>query len=157
MYEKEGVVAPVHKERHAFENGDYVTFSEVRGMTEINDCPPMEVNVLCPHRFSVKLPEKYGDRGIGGIATEVKIPKKIEFDDATEVVELAEKKNGLLAKPLKEVDREVISLLSCTSSGSLCPMQSVIGSIAAQEVIKVNYRFCCYTNSKSIRYPVCYE
>ncbi|XP_075741766.1 ubiquitin-like modifier-activating enzyme 1 [Rhipicephalus microplus] len=174
---QEGVVAPVHKERHAFEDGDYVTFSEVRSMTEINDCPPMEVNVLCPHRFSVKLPEKYGDRGIGGIATEVKIPKKIEFDpefvtcssrnadrhaqlhlgfqalhafqeahhglprpwdvdDATEVVELAEKKNGLLAKPLKEVDREVISLLSCTSSGSLCPMQSVIGSIAAQEVIK---------------------
>ncbi|KAL1476493.1 hypothetical protein MTO96_018481 [Rhipicephalus appendiculatus] len=182
---QQGVVAPVHKARHGFEDGDHVTFSEVRGMTEINDCPPMEVKVLCPHRFSVQLPVKYGDRGIGGIATEVKIPKDIKFkplkeslldpefvtcnsadadrdaqlhlgfqalhafeeahmrlprpwdvDDAMEVIELAKEKNALQANPLKLVDERVLTLLSCASFGSLCPMQSVIGSIAAQEVIK---------------------
>ncbi|XP_049268865.1 ubiquitin-like modifier-activating enzyme 1 [Rhipicephalus sanguineus] len=183
--QKQGVVATVHKARHGFEDGDYVTFSEVRGMTEINDCPPTEVKVLCPHRFSVQLPAKCADCGIGGIATEAKIPKDIKFkplkeslldpefvtcgsananrdaqlhlgflalhafeeahqrlprpwqvDDAMEVVELAKEKNALQAKPLKELDERILTLLSCVSSGSLCPMQSVIGSIAAQEVIK---------------------
>ncbi|XP_049268864.1 ubiquitin-like modifier-activating enzyme 1 [Rhipicephalus sanguineus] len=183
--QKQGVVATVHKARHGFEDGDYVTFSEVRGMTEINDCPPMEVKVLCPHRFSVQLPANYADCGIGGIATEVKIPKDVKFkplkesllnpefvtcnsasadhdaqlhlgfqalhafeeahqqlprpwdvDDAMEVVEFAKKMNALQAKPLKELDERILTLLSCVSSGSLCPMHSVIGSIAAQEVMK---------------------
>ncbi|KAL1476491.1 hypothetical protein MTO96_018479 [Rhipicephalus appendiculatus] len=164
MYEKQGVVTTSHKARHGFEDGDYVTFSEVRGMTEINDCPPMEVKVLSQHRFSVTA--KYnGITGTGGIATEYKMPKDIKFIapaqlhlgfqalhafqeahqqlprpwnmyEAAEVVQLAKEKNALQTNRLKEVDERILTLLSCVSSGSLCPMQSVIGSIAAQEVIK---------------------
>ncbi|KAL1479141.1 hypothetical protein MTO96_034839 [Rhipicephalus appendiculatus] len=194
---QQGVVTTLHKARHGFEDGDYVTFSEVRGMTEINDGPPMEVIVLSPHRFSVMA--KYnGITGTGGIATEYKMPKDMTFKllkesllnpefvlcdsanadrgaqlhlgfqalhafqethqrlprpwdvesclrrslivrtqrDAAEVVQLAKDKNVLQANPLKEVDEGILALLSCVSSGSLCPMQSVIGSIAAQEVMK---------------------
>ncbi|KAL1469914.1 hypothetical protein MTO96_040780, partial [Rhipicephalus appendiculatus] len=77
-YEKQGVVTTLHKARHGFEDGDYVTFSDVRGMTEINDGPPMEVIVLSPHRFSVMA--KYnGITGTGGIATEYKMPKDMNF------------------------------------------------------------------------------
>lgn len=32
--------------RHGFESGDYVTFTEVQGMTELNGCQPIEIKVL---------------------------------------------------------------------------------------------------------------
>lgn len=32
--------------RHGFESGDYVTFTEVQGMTELNGCQPVEIKVL---------------------------------------------------------------------------------------------------------------
>uniref|UniRef100_A0A6Q2YYV8 E1 ubiquitin-activating enzyme n=1 Tax=Esox lucius TaxID=8010 RepID=A0A6Q2YYV8_ESOLU len=32
--------------RHGFESGDFVTFTEVQGMTELNGCPPVEIKTL---------------------------------------------------------------------------------------------------------------
>lgn len=32
--------------RHGFESGDYVTFTEIKGMTELNGCQPVEIKVL---------------------------------------------------------------------------------------------------------------
>ena len=32
--------------RHMFDDGDFVTFSEVQGMTELNGCSPKEIKVL---------------------------------------------------------------------------------------------------------------
>ncbi|XP_065306380.1 ubiquitin-like modifier-activating enzyme 1 isoform X2 [Dermacentor albipictus] len=133
---EKGEVKTLDKVRHGFEDGDYVKFSEVRGTPEINNCPPTEVKVLCPHTFSVKLATKFGEYAIGGVATEVKMPKDIKFDDAAVVVQLAKEKNALQANPLDKVDEKLLTTLSCVSAGSLCPMQAVIGSIAAQEVIK---------------------
>ena len=34
------------KSKHNFEDGDYVTFSEVEGMTELNSLPPTQVSVI---------------------------------------------------------------------------------------------------------------
>lgn len=31
--------------RHGLEDGDYVTFSEVQGMTELNGCKPIMIKV----------------------------------------------------------------------------------------------------------------
>ncbi|KAH7969257.1 ubiquitin-like modifier-activating enzyme 1 [Rhipicephalus sanguineus] len=181
----EGVVTCLDKMRHGFEDGDYVTFSEVKGMTEINNCPPMKVKVLGPDTFSVGDTTQFGDYTLGGVATQVKMPKDVKFksfqesvaepdfvmsdfakmsrppqlhlgfmalhefqrlhsrlprpwnkEDAEEVVRLAKEKNAKLATPLDNVDETVITTLSYVSSGSLCPMQAVIGSIAAQEVMK---------------------
>lgn len=41
-----GVVTCLDEARHGFENGDYVTFTEVQGMTELNGCQPVEIKVL---------------------------------------------------------------------------------------------------------------
>ncbi|KAL1419976.1 hypothetical protein MTO96_024769 [Rhipicephalus appendiculatus] len=181
----EAVVTCLDKTRHGFEDGDYVTFSEVKGMTEINNSPPMKVKVLGPDTFSVGDTTQFGDYVIGGVATQVKMPKDIKFksfkesmaepdfvmsdfakmsrppqlhlgfqalhefqrahsrpssaleQDAEEVVRLAKQKNAALAEPLDDVDEKVITTLSYVSAGSLCPMQAVIGSIVAQEVMKV--------------------
>ena len=43
--EEEGVVAALDEVRHGLEDGDYVTFSEVEGMTELNGCKPMKIKV----------------------------------------------------------------------------------------------------------------
>ncbi|KAH7967635.1 hypothetical protein HPB52_001512 [Rhipicephalus sanguineus] len=75
----EGVVTCLEALRHGFEDGDYVAFSEVKGMTEINNCPPMKVKVLGPDTFSVGDTTQFGDYVIGGVATQVKMPKDIKF------------------------------------------------------------------------------
>lgn len=43
--EKEGVVTCLDETRHGMESGDFVTFSEVQGMVEMNSSPPMEIKV----------------------------------------------------------------------------------------------------------------
>ena len=50
----EAVVAGLDEHRHGFNDGDYVTFSEVKGMTELNGCTPRKIKVLgnqlhCPN------------------------------------------------------------------------------------------------------------
>jgi hypothetical protein len=43
--ENEGVVTCLDESRHGLEDGDFVTFKEVQGMTELNDCAPMPIKV----------------------------------------------------------------------------------------------------------------
>lgn len=40
------MVTCLDEARHGFESGDYVTFTEVQGMTELNGCQPVEIKVL---------------------------------------------------------------------------------------------------------------
>uniref|UniRef100_A0AAQ5Z4H0 E1 ubiquitin-activating enzyme n=1 Tax=Amphiprion ocellaris TaxID=80972 RepID=A0AAQ5Z4H0_AMPOC len=46
MITKQGVVTCLDEARHGFESGDYVTFTEIQGMTELNGCQPVEIKVL---------------------------------------------------------------------------------------------------------------
>lgn len=40
------MVTCLDEARHGFENGDFVSFSEVQGMVELNGSQPMEIKVL---------------------------------------------------------------------------------------------------------------
>ncbi|KAH8021669.1 hypothetical protein HPB51_016065 [Rhipicephalus microplus] len=66
-----------------------------------------------------------------------RLPRPWNKEDAAEVVALAKEKNASSAKPLESLDEKLLSGLAHVSSGSLCPMQAVIGGIAAQEIMKV--------------------
>lgn len=77
--EEQGVVTCMDESRHGFEDGDYVTFQEVQGMTEINGCKPKKITVLGPYTFSIGDTTSYSDYIKGGFATQVKMPKKIKF------------------------------------------------------------------------------
>ncbi|KAL3222981.1 hypothetical protein MRX96_027873 [Rhipicephalus microplus] len=183
--DKEAVVTCLDEVRHGLEDGDFVAFSEVECMTEINECLPMRVKVLGPFTFSVGDTTRFEDCGRGGIATQIKMPKDIEFkplkeslvspvflspsfakpdrpallhvgfqalhafqkkhsrlprpwdkEDAAEVVRMAEAKNELMSSPLAGLDEKLLTTMACVSAGSLCPIQAVIGGIAAQEVMK---------------------
>ncbi|XP_041047447.1 ubiquitin-like modifier-activating enzyme 1 [Carcharodon carcharias] len=64
---------------HGFHSGDYVTFSEVQGMTELNNCEPIKVQVNGPYSFSIGDTSHFSDYEKGGMVTEVKIPQKLMF------------------------------------------------------------------------------
>ena len=40
-----GDVFALENAMHGLEDGDYVTFTEVKGMNEINDCKPVKITV----------------------------------------------------------------------------------------------------------------
>ncbi|KAK1134014.1 E1 ubiquitin-activating protein [Melipona bicolor] len=75
----EGVVTCLDDTRHGMEDGDYVTFSEVQGMTELNGCDPIKIKVLGPYTFSIGDTSKYYEYIRGGIVTQVKMPKILQF------------------------------------------------------------------------------
>lgn len=43
--QENSVVTCLDESRHGLEDGDYVTFSEVQGMTELNGCKPIMIKV----------------------------------------------------------------------------------------------------------------
>lgn len=74
-----GVVTCLDEARHGFESGDFVSFSEVQGMVELNGSQPMEIKVLGPYTFSICDTSNFSDYIRGGIVSQVKVPKKISF------------------------------------------------------------------------------
>lgn len=80
----DGVVTCLDENRHGFEDGDYVTFSEVEGMTELNGCEPRKIKVLGPYTFSVGDTTSFSTYIRGGIVTQVKMPKTVTFKSLAE-------------------------------------------------------------------------
>ncbi|XP_049539209.1 ubiquitin-like modifier-activating enzyme 1 [Anopheles darlingi] len=80
----ESIVTCVDETRHGFEDGDYVTFTEVQGMTELNGCAPMKIKVLGPYTFSIGDTTKLSPYVRGGIVTQVKMSKQMTFKSLAE-------------------------------------------------------------------------
>ena len=56
-----------------------MTFTEIKGMKELNDAEPIKVTVKGPFTFAIGDTTKFGDYVSGGIFTQVKMPKIINF------------------------------------------------------------------------------
>ncbi|XP_012269545.2 ubiquitin-like modifier-activating enzyme 1 [Athalia rosae] len=82
----EGVVTCLDDSRHGMEDGDYVTFSEIEGTTELNKCKPIKIKVLGPYTFSIGDTTQYSEYERGGIVTQVKMPKTIAFKNFEEAL-----------------------------------------------------------------------
>ncbi|KAI0796755.1 ubiquitin activating enzyme [Abortiporus biennis] len=80
----EGVVTCLDETRHGLEDGDFVTFSEVQGMTELNGCEPRKITVKGPYTFSIGDTSNLSEYKTGGIFTQVKMPKIIQFKSLRE-------------------------------------------------------------------------
>lgn len=76
---KEGVVTCLDETRHGLEDGDFVTFTEVQGTTELNGCEPRKVTVKGPYTFSIGDTSGLSDYKAGGIFTQVKMPKILDY------------------------------------------------------------------------------
>lgn len=80
--------------RHGLEDGDFVTFSEIKGMEALNGCDPRKVTTkgvllrisygrakcfLGPYTFSIGDTTGLGTYKSGGLFTQVKMPKILHF------------------------------------------------------------------------------
>ena len=74
----DGVVACLEETRHGLEDGDFVSFTEVKGMHELNALV-RKVQVTGPYMFKIGDTSKLSHYESGGIFTQVKQPKSFSF------------------------------------------------------------------------------
>ncbi|TFK55878.1 ubiquitin activating enzyme [Heliocybe sulcata] len=86
----EGLVTTLDETRHGLEDGDFVTFTEVQGMEELNGCEPRKVSVKGPYTFTIGDTSTFGEYKRGGIFTQIKMPKIIEFKSLRESLKAPE-------------------------------------------------------------------
>lgn len=77
--DEEGIVTTLDETRHGLEDGDYVTFSEIKGMEGLNGCEPRKIAVKGPYTFSIGDVSGLGSYREGGLFAQVKMPKLLDF------------------------------------------------------------------------------
>ncbi|XP_019234013.1 PREDICTED: ubiquitin-activating enzyme E1 1-like isoform X2 [Nicotiana attenuata] len=81
------LVSCVDDERLEFQDGDLVVFSEVRGMTELNDGKPRKIRSARPYSFTLdEDTTNFGPYERGGIVTQMKQPKLLKFKTLREAI-----------------------------------------------------------------------
>lgn len=75
----EGLVTTLDETRHGLEDGDYVTFTEVKGMEGLNASGPRKVTVKGPYTFTIGDTTSLGTYKTGGLFHQAKMPKVVEF------------------------------------------------------------------------------
>ncbi|KAF8311823.1 ubiquitin activating enzyme [Clavulina sp. PMI_390] len=88
--DKEGLVTCLDETRHGLEDGAFVTFAEVKGMTELNACEPRKITVKGPYTFTIGDTSGLSNYVSGGLFTQVKMPKVIEFKSLRESLKTPE-------------------------------------------------------------------
>jgi ubiquitin-activating enzyme E1 len=88
---EEGCVTTLDEQRHGFEDGMTVTFSEVLGMTEVNG-NEYKIKVLGPYTFSIGdgVTSSFSKYTRGGYVHQVKKPQVMEFKSFAEAVKAPE-------------------------------------------------------------------
>jgi len=87
--DKDGCVTTLDEQRHGFEDGMTVTFSEVNGMTEVNGVE-YKIRVLGPYTFSIGDTSGFSNYQRGGYVHQVKKTKVIEFKTISEAIKSPE-------------------------------------------------------------------
>jgi ubiquitin-activating enzyme E1 len=82
--EADGTVAALDETRHGLEDGDWVQFTEVKGLEALNDGKPREVKVTGPYTFNIGDVSGLGTYDKGGIFTQVKKPLDLSYKNLQE-------------------------------------------------------------------------
>jgi ubiquitin-activating enzyme E1 len=99
--DSDGLVAAMDETRHGLEDGDYVTFTEVQGMEQLNDAEPRKITVKGPYTFSIGDVSGLGQYKRGGLFTQVKKPKILNFEPLSQQL----KKPEILISDFAKFDR----------------------------------------------------
>uniref|UniRef100_A0A670HTV9 Ubiquitin like modifier activating enzyme 7 n=1 Tax=Podarcis muralis TaxID=64176 RepID=A0A670HTV9_PODMU len=135
------------RQGHRFEDGDWVKFSGVEGMTELNTSEPCLIRLKGTCSLEVGDTSSFSPYKCGGIITQVKIPQKHSYPpqidsfliftpqqaDADKMVELAQ---TISVSKEEELQEDLVRTFSYGCSGDLSPINAFIGGLAAQEVLK---------------------
>ena len=68
--------------------GDFVTFKDITGMTELNDTPPRPIRVLSPTKFTIEDTSKFQEFTGVGIVEEIKVPRPSIFKPLSEAINI---------------------------------------------------------------------
>lgn len=98
---EDGLVSALDESRHGLEDGDFVTFSEVKGMEGLNNSAPRKVTVKGPYTFTIGDVSEFGTYKGGGIFQQVKMPKFVDFKPLDEQL----KKPELMVSDFAKFDR----------------------------------------------------
>uniref|UniRef100_A0A915HU76 Uncharacterized protein n=1 Tax=Romanomermis culicivorax TaxID=13658 RepID=A0A915HU76_ROMCU len=82
-----GDVICLEETRHNLSDGDHVTFSEVKGMTELNGCQPRKITVINPAKFNIGDLSNLSNYKEGGKAIQVKMPIEVSHKSLTASIE----------------------------------------------------------------------
>ena len=76
----------VHEDkRHSYQDGDFVKFTEVEGMVELNDAGPIEVFDCRAYSFKLKIDtSNFGQYTRQGTVEDTKVPTRVEFKSLEE-------------------------------------------------------------------------
>ncbi|KZF23266.1 putative poly(A) RNA transport protein [Xylona heveae TC161] len=99
--DSDGIVSALDESRHGLEDGDYVTFTEIEGMGGLNDAAPRKVTVKGPYTFSIGDVSGLGQYKRGGLFTQVRMPKFLDFEPLSKQI----KKPELLISDFAKFDR----------------------------------------------------
>lgn len=97
----DGLVSALDETRHGLEDGDYVIFTEVKGMDALNSSEPRKVEVKGPYTFSIGDVSGLGHYQGGGLYTQVKMPKFVSFQKISQQL----KKPELMISDFAKFDR----------------------------------------------------
>ncbi|CAI2378865.1 unnamed protein product [Moneuplotes crassus] len=96
-------ICTVHDDkRHTFHDDTYIQFSEVQGMTEINNTEPIAISVIDGYSFKLKLDTtNFGKYEREGLVADVKVPKKHKVNSLREALSkpLAASPDGCFITP----------------------------------------------------------
>lgn len=82
--EDPGLVTTLDETRHGLSSGDFVTFTEIQGMTELNGCEPVQINVTGPYTFTIGNTTDLSQYKSGGYVKQIKMPAKTSYKSMTE-------------------------------------------------------------------------
>jgi len=97
--ENPGVVHTHEGRRHGFQDGDWVTFTELQGMTELNNAPARQIKVTGPYSFTIGDTSGLSPYLREGIVTQVKVPTPLKFRSYEEVMKQPKAPNEELPLP----------------------------------------------------------
>ncbi|PPD78795.1 hypothetical protein GOBAR_DD24257 [Gossypium barbadense] len=81
------LVSCIDDERLEFQDGDFVVFSEVQGMTKLNDRKSQKIRSANPYSFTLEEDTtNFGTYVKGGIVSQVKQPKVLKFNPLREAL-----------------------------------------------------------------------
>ena len=84
-HDDKGIVTVNDDKRHGFHDGDWVTFREVEGMTQLNEkC--FKIKVLSPYSFSIGDTTAFSPYTRQGIAEQTKVPFPVKFKSLAEAL-----------------------------------------------------------------------
>jgi ubiquitin-activating enzyme E1 len=99
--DSEGLVTALDESRHGLEDGDFVEFAELKGMEGLNGAAPRKITVKGPYTFSIGDVSGLGTYQGGGLWSQVKMPKFIDFQPLAEQL----KKPELMISDFAKFDR----------------------------------------------------